>query len=71
MKMGGEWRYGSTILKLSTRSRFVVSFTILQLYLLGQSQQLKKWRLGGPTAGLGVTEETKHLFLLEMLHSDH
>jgi hypothetical protein len=49
MKMCGEWRHSSTILELSTRWRWVVSFTCQLLYPRGKIPRCPlDRRLGGP-----------------------
>jgi hypothetical protein len=58
----GEWRYTSTILDLSTRWKFVVSFLPLPLYSQGNSHQYPLYRrLGGPHNQSGHYEEEKNL----------
>jgi hypothetical protein len=59
----GEWRYSSTILGLGTRWRWVVSFTLMPLYL-GETvprYPLDK-RLGGPQSRSGRCGAEKNIF---------
>jgi hypothetical protein len=50
----GEWRYSSTILDLGIIWRWVVSFTLLPLYLRGKSPRYTlDWRPGGPQSRPG------------------
>jgi hypothetical protein len=58
----GKWRYGSTILDLGTRWRWVVSFTPLPLYTRGKSPRYPlDWEQGGHTVGLKAVVERKFL----------
>jgi hypothetical protein len=60
----GQWRYSSTILDLSTRWRWVVSFTLLQLYPRGKSTRYPfDRRVGGPQSRPGRCGEEKNLAL--------
>jgi hypothetical protein len=57
----GEWRYGSTILDLGTRWRWVVSFTPRPLYLPGERAPGTHWIGGwvGPKVGVDTVEKRK------------
>jgi hypothetical protein len=60
----GEWRYSSTFLNLSTRWRWVVSFTPLPLYPRGKSPRYPlDRRLGEPQSRSGPCEQEKNLAL--------
>jgi hypothetical protein len=58
----GQWRYGSTILDLGTRWRYMFSFTPRPLYLRGKCPRYPLYRrLGGPQSQSGRCGVEKNL----------
>jgi hypothetical protein len=66
----GEWRYSSTILCLSSRWRWVISFTPQPLYPRGESSRYPlDRRLGRPQSRSGRRGEEKHFALPGIVRS--